>query len=158
MGPRKPGNDAIFVPGAVYLSSSAVKPSDVGTIDGRAAAWDDGGDEPANDSSSSSLSSLCTALSVRWETWGGGHRDNNIISWIPIPSNIIKMRYQTHTVYILIFASKNFRKLLEMHSGKICADFYFRSSGRSNLQFFYLAHILCSCTHQYECDDVLDGF
>ena len=37
-------------------------------------------------------------------------------------------------------------------------DLYFRNSGRSNLQFFYLAHILCSCTHQYECDDVLDGF
>ena len=26
------------------------------------------------------------------------------------------------------------------------------------MQFFYLAHILCSCVHQYECDDVLDGF
>ena len=35
-------------------------------------------------------------------------------------------------------------------------DFYFRGSGRSNLQFFYLAHILCSCMRQ--CDDVLDGF
>ena len=37
-------------------------------------------------------------------------------------------------------------------------DFYFCDSGRSNLSFFYLAHILCSCTRQYECDDVLDGF
>ena len=37
-------------------------------------------------------------------------------------------------------------------------DFNFRSSGRSYLQFFYLSHILCSCTHQYWCDDVLDGF
>ena len=36
--------------------------------------------------------------------------------------------------------------------------FYFRGSGRSNLQFFYLAHTPCSCTRQYECDDVLDGF
>ena len=27
-----------------------------------------------------------------------------------------------------------------------------------NLQNFYLAHILCSCTRQYECDDVLYGF
>ena len=23
---------------------------------------------------------------------------------------------------------------------------------------FYLAYILCSCTRQYECDNVLDGF
>ena len=29
-----------------------------------------------------------------------------------------------------------------MHSGNYFTDFYFRSSGRSNLQFFYLAHIL----------------
>ena len=36
--------------------------------------------------------------------------------------------------------------------------FFSRSSGRSNLQFFYLAHFLCSCTRQYEYDDVLDGF
>ena len=36
----------------------------------------------------------------------------------------------------------------------------FHGFGRSNLQFFYLAHILCSCmrTCQYECDNVLDGF
>ena len=34
----------------------------------------------------------------------------------------------------------------------------FCGSGRSNRQFFYLVHILCSCTRQYECDDVLDGF
>ena len=47
-----------------------------------------------------------------------------------------------------------FRELLEIHS----ADFNFRGSGRSNLQFFYLAHILCSYTRQYECDDVVDGF
>ena len=35
-------------------------------------------------------------------------------------------------------------------------DFYFRGSGRSNLQFFYLVHILCysSCMHQYECMSV----
>ena len=52
----------------------------------------------------------------------------------------------------------NFCKLLEMHSGKAFADFYFRGSGWSNLQLFYLAHILFSCTCQYECDDVLDGF
>ena len=45
-----------------------------------------------------------------------------------------------------------------MHSGKNFADFFFRGSGRSNLQFFYLAHILCSCAHQYECDYVLHGF
>ena len=51
-----------------------------------------------------------------------------------------------------------FRQLLEMHSGKFFADFYFRGSGRSNLQFFYLAHILCSCTRQYEYDDVRGGF
>ena len=31
-------------------------------------------------------------------------------------------------------------------------------AGRSDRHFFYLAHILCSCTRQYECDDVLDGF
>ena len=45
-----------------------------------------------------------------------------------------------------------------MHSGKLVADFFSRCSGRSNLQFFYLPCILCSCTRQYECDDVLDGF
>ena len=38
------------------------------------------------------------------------------------------------------------------------ADFFGCGSGRSNLQFFYLAHILCSYMRQYECDDVLDGF
>ena len=58
----------------------------------------------------------------------------------------------------LIFVSIIFHESLEKHSGKIFTDFYFCCSGRSNVQFFYLAHILCSCTHQYECDDVLDGF
>ena len=43
-------------------------------------------------------------------------------------------------------------------SGKIFTDFYFRGSGRSNLQFCYLVHILCSYMRQHECDDVLDGF
>ena len=37
-------------------------------------------------------------------------------------------------------------------------DFFPRGSGRSNLQFFYLAHIPCSCTCQYEWDDVLGSF
>ena len=37
-------------------------------------------------------------------------------------------------------------------------EFYFRGSRRSNRQLFYLAHILCSCIRQYECDNVLDGF
>ena len=52
----------------------------------------------------------------------------------------------------------NFHELLEMHSGKNFVDIYFRGSARSKLQFFYLAHILCSCTRQYEYDNVLDGF
>ena len=50
-----------------------------------------------------------------------------------------------------------FRELLEMHSGIFFADFSFRCSGRSNLQFFYLAHTLCSCTRQYECEDRSDS-
>ena len=65
---------------------------------------------------------------------------------------------QALTIYVLIFASINFRELLEMHSGTVLADFFPHHSVKSNLQFFYLAHILCSCTHQYECDNVLDGF
>ena len=44
-------------------------------------------------------------------------------------------------MYVLIFVSINFRKLLEMHSGKIFADFNFRGSEMSDLQFFYLAYI-----------------
>ena len=53
-----------------------------------------------------------------------------------------------HTVYVLIiiiFASINFRELLEFPQ--------FRK-----VNFFYLVHILGSCTCQYECDNVLDGF
>ena len=53
------------------------------------------------------------------------------------------------TVYVLIFA--NCLKCTQR-------IFFLRGSGRSNLHFFYLAHILCSCTRQYECDDVVDGF
>ena len=34
----------------------------------------------------------------------------------------------------------------------------FRDSGKSNWHSFYLAHILCSYTYQYEWDDALDGF
>ena len=37
-------------------------------------------------------------------------------------------------------------------------NFYFCGSGRSNWQLFYLTHILCSCTLQYECEDALDDF
>ena len=40
------------------------------------------------------------------------------------------------------------------HALLIC----FRSSGRSYRQLFYLAHILCSFTHRYECLDVHDSF
>ena len=64
------------------------------------------------------------------------------------------------TVYVLIFTSINFREFSKLHTGAIVfTDFYFRGSGRSNqsIRFFYLAHILCSCTRQ-ECDNVLDGF
>ena len=70
----------------------------------------------------------------------------------------LPLTYPTNIPYTYLFASINFRELLEMYSGKNLADFYFHGSGRSNLQFFYLVHILCSCTRQYECDDVLDGF
>ena len=45
-----------------------------------------------------------------------------------------------------------------MHSGESFVDFDFRGSGRSNLHTKKIAHILCRCTHQYQCDDVLDGF
>ena len=41
-----------------------------------------------------------------------------------------------------------------MHSGKIFEDFVFTVLEG---QICYLAHILCSCTRQYECDNVLDG-
>ena len=58
----------------------------------------------------------------------------------------------------VIFASINFCKLLEMHSGKSFTDFFFRGPEGQIRNFFYLAHVLCSCTCQYECDDVLDGF
>ena len=37
-------------------------------------------------------------------------------------------------------------------------NFYFCGSGRSNWQLFYLTHILCSCTLQYEFEDALDDF
>ena len=40
-----------------------------------------------------------------------------------------------------------------MHSEKFSRIFF-----SAVPQFFYLARILCSCTCQYECDDVLDGF
>ena len=73
-------------------------------------------------------------------------------------ANCVESPYLGPTVYVLIFASIIFRELIEMHSGKYFADFYFYGSRRSNLQFFYIAHILCSCTRQYECNDVLDGF
>ena len=63
-----------------------------------------------------------------------------------------------NTVYMLIFASTHFCELLEMHSGNFFGGFFPRGSRRSNLPFFYLAHILCTCTRQYEYDDVLDGF
>ena len=62
------------------------------------------------------------------------------------------------TIYVLIFASINFRELLEMHTGKVFTDFFFAVPEGQMCIFFYLAHILCSCTCQYECDDVLDGF
>ena len=43
------------------------------------------------------------------------------------------------------------------YTPKFSRILYFCGSGRSNLQFFYLVHILCSCTRQYECDNVPDG-
>ena len=49
--------------------------------------------------------------------------------------------------------------MIEMHSGIIFfGGILFRGSGRSNMQFFHLVRILCSCTRQYECGDVLGGF
>ena len=76
----------------------------------------------------------------------------------PRPSHAYTERehLSCNTVYVLIFASIHFHELLEMRSGQVLLGFfYFRGSGRSNL---CLAHSLCSCMHQYECDDVLDGF
>ena len=41
-----------------------------------------------------------------------------------------------------------------MHSGKIFADFFIFAVPEG--QIYNFSHILCSCTRQYECDDVLE--
>ena len=65
----------------------------------------------------------------------------------------------TFVTYILYtYLVHDLANSYELHSGICSADFYIHSSRRSNWHLFYLVHILCSCTHLYECEYVLDGF